>query len=105
MNSLVLENKDGEVIRYLKPSAEEFYLIRQNKTKRLEAVAELSALPENTYEVLQKIKTSDLADTPYEVTKQTKLRLLPLIADVSLSPHEADESNKNLKNIFVLVAI
>lgn len=98
MKDLVIENQDGKVVRYLKPNSENFVLVQHQNTRRLEAVREFrSHAAQNSYTVIQNVRTSDLEKHHIELPNGCRLRLVHESEEITYSPLLTEDSPDTIK--------
>jgi len=107
MKNLVIENKFGQVVRYIHSDSKDFYIIHRLDTQRIENVSELETLKENKvpFTIIKEVQTDKIGLKGIEIARGTFLKALPDIQEISLNIRPLEETDDNLKKAFKYVAI
>ncbi len=107
MKNLVIENKAGLVVRYLKTGTDKFYLIHRQDTQRVENVNSVKELEEAKipFTLIKEVSVRDIPTKGIEIYKGTFLKVVDEVKEIPLTPRLPEENDDNLKKAFKYVAL
>lgn len=105
MERLVLEDKDGNVVRAYDWDGEPVQVIRRGDTRRMELVGSVESLhvKQIPYELIGSFSQEQLQSQPFAIGDVAHLRLLPKLDKLASDGHQQEESSRVWRAILSVI--
>jgi hypothetical protein len=107
MKNLVIQNKAGQVVRYLRTGTDKFFLIHRQDTGRIENVNDVKELEESKipFSIIKEVDIKNIGEKGIEVHKGTFLKFVDEVNEIEMNVRLKEDNDDNLKKAFQYVAL